>query len=243
VEGIAAAREAAQAGLGRRLAPQLTAVAEACCEDGFALTAEAMGKRRLKNTALGYLAHGVADDVRDGICVQAREASNMTDRLAALALVTRWDWPERREVLDRFYRDFQNEPLVVNKWFAVQAMAEHAGVVEEVEGLMRHPAFTLANPNRVRSVLGVFANFNPRGFHRRDGAGYRLVADVALELDGRNPAVAARLAKAFDRWRRFDPARQRLMRAQLERLAGTEGLSRDLYEIVHKSLGAAGDLA
>jgi len=243
VEGIAAAREAAQAGLGRRLAPQLTAVAEACREDGFALTAEAMGKRRLKNTALGYLAHGVADDVRDGICVQAREASNMTDRLAALALVTRWDWPERREVLDRFYRDFQNEPLVVNKWFAVQAMAEHAGVVEEVEGLMRHPAFTLANPNRVRSVLGVFANFNPRGFHRRDGAGYRLVADVALELDGRNPAVAARLAKAFDRWRRFDPARQRLMRAQLERLAGTEGLSRDLYEIVHKSLGAAGDLA
>jgi aminopeptidase N len=112
-------------------------------------------------------------------------------------------------------------------------------VVEEVEGLMRHPAFTLANPNRVRSVLGVFANFNPSGFHRRDGAGYRLVANAALELDGRNPAVAARLAKAFDRWRRFDPARQRLMRAQLERLAGTEGLSRDLYEIVHKSLEVA----
>jgi aminopeptidase N len=239
VEGIAAAREAAQAGLGRRLAPQLTALAEACREERFALTAEAMGKRRLKNTALGYLAHGVPDEVRDGICAQARAAGNMTDRLAALALVARWDWPERGEVLERFYRDFQEEPLVVNKWFAVQAMAEHAGVVEEVEGLLKHPAFTLANPNRVRSVLGVFAGFNPRGFHRRDGAGYRLVADLARELDRRNPSVAARLAKAFDRWRRFDPARQRLMREQLERLAGSEGLSRDLHEIVHKSLGAA----
>jgi len=243
VEGIAAAREAAQAGLGRHLAPELAAVAEACREEGFALTAEAMGKRRLKNTALGYLAHGVPEEVRGGICAQAVEATNMTDRLAALALVARWDWPERGEVLDRFYRDFQDEPLVVNKWFAVQAMAEHAGVVEEVEGLMRHPAFTLANPNRVRSVLGVFAGFNPRGFHRRDGAGYRLVAEAARELDARNPAVAARLAKAFDRWRRYDAARQRLMREQLERLAGAQGLSRDLYEIVHKSLEAAGERA
>jgi aminopeptidase N len=166
----------------------------------------------------------------------------MTDRLAALALVARWEWPERGAVLEAFYRDFKDEPLVVNKWFAVQAMAEHPNVVEEVEGLLQHPAFTLANPNRVRSVLGVFAGFNPRGFHRRDGAGYRLVTDVTLELDGRNPAVAARLAKSFDRWRRFDPVRQRLMREQLERLAGTEGLSRDLYEIVHKSL-QAGDAA
>ncbi len=243
VEGIAAAREVAQAALGRRLAPRLAELVEGCREDRFALTSEAMGKRRLKNSALAYLAHGVAEDVRTAIAVQARDAANMTDRLAALALVARWDWAERGEVLDRFYRDFQDEPLVVNKWFAVQAMAEHAAVVEEVEGLMRHPAFTLANPNRVRSVLGVFANFNLRGFHRRDGAGYRLVADVALELDGRNPAVAARLAKAFDRWRRFDGARQRLMREQLERLAGTEGLSRDLYEIVHKSLEAAGESA
>jgi aminopeptidase N len=241
VEGIAAAREAAQAALGRRLAGELRELAAACREEGFALTAEAMGKRRLKNTALGYLAHGVPEEVRAGICAQAREATNMTDRLAALALVARWEWPERGEVLDRFYRDFEDEPLVVNKWFAVQAMAERTGVVEEVEGLLQHPAFTLANPNRVRSVLGVFAGFNPRGFHRRDGAGYRLIGDLARELDARNPAVAARLAKAFDRWRRFDPARQRLMREQLERLAGAQGLSRDVYEIVHKSLEAAGE--
>jgi aminopeptidase N len=243
VEGVAAAREAVQAGLARRFAAELRAIVEACRDDVFALTSEAMGRRRLKNTALGYLAHGVADEVRGEICAQAREAGNMTDQLGALALVARWDWPERREVLDAFYRRFKDEPLVVNKWFAVQAMAEHPNVVEEVEGLMQHPAFTLANPNRVRSVLGVFAGFNPRGFHRRDGAGYRLVADVARELDRRNPAVAARLAKTFDRWRRFDPLRQRLMREQLERLAGTDGLSRDLYEIVHKSLEAGGETA
>jgi aminopeptidase N len=242
VEGIAAARAAAQAGLGRRLADALHGLVESAREEGFALTSAAIGKRRLKNTALGYLAHGVPDDVRAPICTQARAATNMTDRLAALALVARWEWPERGAVLEAFYRDFKDEPLVVNKWFAVQAMAEHPNVVEEVEGLLQHPAFTLANPNRVRSVLGVFAGFNPRGFHRRDGAGYRLVTDVTLELDGRNPAVAARLAKSFDRWRRFDPVRQRLMREQLERLAGTEGLSRDLYEIVHKSL-QAGDAA
>ncbi len=243
VEGIAAAREAAQARLGGRLAAALAELVAGNREESFALTSEAMGRRRLKNTALAYLAHGTPDAVRADICAQARRAANMTDRLAALALVARWDWPERGAILDAFYRDFEHEPLVINKWFAVQAMAEHAGVVEEVEGLMRHPAFTLANPNRVRSVLGVFAGFNPRGFHRRDGAGYRLVAEVARDLDRRNPAVAARLAKAFDRWRRFDPLRQRLMREQLEGLAGTEGLSRDLYEIVHKSLEASGEHA
>jgi aminopeptidase N len=240
VDGIAAAREAAQAGLGGRLAAPLQALVEACTREDGALTPEAMGERRLKNTALGYLAHGRPDEMRARVCAQARDAANMTDRLAALALVARRDWIERGEVLARFYRDFEAEPLVVNKWFAVQAMAEHPGVVEEVEGLLRHPAFTLANPNRVRSVLGVFAHMNPRGFHRRDGAGYRLVADIALDLDRRNPAVAARLAKAFDRWRRFDAGRQRLMREQLERLAGAEGLSRDLREIVDKSLEAAG---
>ena len=240
VDGIAAAREAAQAELGGRLASQLAALLEPCPREDGALTPEAMGERRLKNTALAYLAHGRPDEVRARVCAQARDAANMTDRLAALALVARREWAERGEVLARFYRDFENEPLVVNKWFAVQAMAEHPGVVEEVERLLRHPAFTLANPNRVRSVLGIFAHMNPRGFHRRDGAGYRLVADVALELDRRNPAVAARLAKAFDRWRRFDTGRQRLMREQLERLAGAEGLSRDLQEIVDKSLEASG---
>jgi len=243
VEGITAAREAAQAEFGRRLAGELSELVDAHRDAGSAMTSEAMGRRRLKNTALAYLAHGAPADVAAMICAQARTAGNMTDQLAALGLVARWDWPERRAILDEFYERFQHEPLVVNKWFGVQAMAEHAGVVEEVEALLQHPAFTLTNPNRVRAVLGVFGGFNPRGFHRRDGAGYRLVADVAQELDGRNPTMAARLAKAFDRWRRFDPARQRLMREQLERLAGSAGVSRELYEIVHKSLEGGGAAA
>ncbi len=240
VDAVSAARATAQARLGHALGERLEALIDACAEREFALTSEAMGRRRLKNTCLAYRAHGDPDAVKERVVGQARGASNMTDQLAALGLVARWEWPERAAVLAEFYERWQAEPLVVNKWFGVQAMAERPGVVEEVAALLRHPAFSLANPNRVRAVLGVFANFNPSGFHRRDGAGYRLVADVVVELDKRNPQVAARLATAFNRWRRYDAARQRLMRAQLERLAGLESASRDLGEIVGKSLDGAG---
>ena len=136
----------------------------------------------------------------------------------------------------RFYERWQHEPLVVNKWFALQAMIEDDAAVERVEGLLAHPAFTWTNPNRVRAVLGVFAMANLLGFHRRDGAGYRLLADKVLELDGRNPQVAARMLGALGRWRRFDEARQALMRAELERVVAAPGLSRDTYEIASKSL-------
>jgi aminopeptidase N len=137
--------------------------------------------------------------------------------------------------LASFYDRWQAEPLVVNKWFALQAMLEDEEAVERVERLMRHPAFTFSNPNRVRSVLGVFGA-NLLGFHRKDGAGYRLLADKAVELDRLNPQVAARLLTAFGRWRRFDAGRQALMRAELERVVAAPGLSRDSYEIASKSL-------
>ena len=124
----------------------------------------------------------------------------------------------------------------MNKWFALQAMIEDDAAVERVERLMRHPAFSWTNPNRVRAVLGIFAMSNLLGFHRRDGAGYRLLADKVLELDRRNPQVAARMFGAFGRWRRFDPGRQALMRAELERMLAAPGLSRASYEIASKSL-------
>ncbi len=238
VEAIAAARERAQRDIGRALADRWRRLVDVNTDADHAITSEAMGKRRLKNTSLAYLAHGQPDEVQATVVAQAQHADNMTDQLAALAIVARRDWPERERVLAGFYDRWQHEPLVVNKWFAVQAMAERASAVEEVDALLRHPAFTLANPNRVRAVVGVFAGGNPLGFHRRDGAGYRLVADAVATLDRRNPQIAARLATTFNRWRRYDATRQRLMRAELERLAATEGLSRDLYEIVEKSLKA-----
>ena len=125
---------------------------------------------------------------------------------------------------------------MVNKWFALQAGIEDGQAVERVAGLLAHPAFSWSNPNRVRAVLGTFATGNLLGFHRRDGAGYRLLADHALDLDRRNPQVAARLASALGRWRRFDEHRQGLMRAELQRIVDAPGLSRDVFEIASKSL-------
>ncbi|MFW5679337.1 MAG: aminopeptidase N, partial [Pseudomonadota bacterium] len=203
VEAIARAREHAQTELGRGLGDRWHALVATHTDPDFRLTGEAMGRRRLKNTSLAYLAHGRPEEVRERIVAQACEADNMTDQLAALVMVARRDWPERQDVLDAFYARWQHEPLVVNKWFSVQAMAERETVVEEVRALLRHPAFTLANPNRIRAVVGVFAGANPLGFHRRDGAGYRLVAEMIATLDRKNPQIAARLATSFNRWRRY----------------------------------------
>jgi aminopeptidase N len=160
----------------------------------------------------------------------------MTDRVAALGLIAESDLPERSAALDAFYQRWRADPLVVDKWFSLQAMAQRAGAVEAVTALVDHEAFTLRNPNRVRSLVGAFALGNPTGFHRADGAGYRFVADRVLALDPRNPQVAARLAQSFGRWRRYDAGRQTLMRTELDRILATPNLSRDLYEIASKSL-------
>jgi aminopeptidase N len=145
---------------------------------------------------------------------------------------------ERDAVLEDFYERYRHELLVVDKWFALQATIEDERAVERVADLLRHPAFTATNPNRVRALLGSFASANLPGFHRADGAGYRLVMDQVIALDRANPQVAARLATSFGRWRRYDPARQALMRAELERLAATPGLSKDCADITTRALSA-----
>ena len=125
----------------------------------------------------------------------------------------------------------------MDKWFALQAMSESEDAVARVTALLEHPAFSMSNPNRVRSVLGAFAMQNLTGFHHADGGGYRLLADRILMLDRVNPQVAARLITAFGRWRRFDDGRQAMMRAELQRILAEPTLSRDAYEIAAKSLG------
>ena len=144
--------------------------------------------------------------------------------------------PNARQALADFYARWRDDALVIDKWFALQATAQRPDALDAVSALLHHEAFTLANPNRVRSLIGAFAQGNPTGFHRADGAGYAFVADHVLALDKRNPQVASRLAQPFGRWRRYDPARQEHMRGQLERILATEGLSRDVYEIASKSL-------
>jgi aminopeptidase N len=194
----------------------------------------AAGKRALKNLALSYLL--IAPEASD--LALARQqfdgAGNMTDRSAALAALIHSGAPAT-EALQRFYTDFEHEALVIDKWFAMQAAAPATGV-SEVRELMRHPAFTLKNPNRARSLIFNFCNGNPSQFHALDGSGYAFWAEQVIALNALNPQVAARLARSMDRWRRYLPGLQVHMKAALERVAGSDGLSNDVREVVGKAL-------
>jgi aminopeptidase N len=237
VEGIRFALDLARGELGRHLRDAWLGTYRSHTDAGpFSVETAAMARRALKNLALGYLAHARDPEGQELTRAQYAHADNMTDSLTALRLITETGMEGREAALASFYERWQNEPLVVNKWFSLQAAIEDEEAPDRVERLMAHPAFTWTNPNRVRALLGAFAMMNLVGFHRRDGAGYRLLADKVIELDRRNPQVAARILSALGRWRRFDERRQALMRAELERVLATPGLSRDSYEIASKSL-------
>jgi aminopeptidase N len=159
----------------------------------------------------------------------------MTDAIAALSILAYLDVPERDEALAHFYQRWQDEPLVLDKWFAVQARAAREDSVEIVYGLLSHPKFSLKNPNRVRALIGSFGHANATGFNRADGRGYELLATCALEIDCFNPHMAARLLGAFESWHILEPGRQAHATATLKRLASGK-LSTDSYEIVAKTL-------
>jgi aminopeptidase N len=237
VDGIRQAIDHVRDGLGAVLRDHWLETYRAHVERGpFSIDTDAMARRSLKNLALAYPAHAGDAEAAELARAQFASADNMTDSLAALRLIAETGMADRDAALSEFYGRWRGEPLVVNKWFSLQAGIEDATAVERVEALLAHPAFALSNPNRVRAVLGTFAMSNMVGFHRRDGAGYRLLVDKLLELDRLNPQVAARLLSALGRWRRYDESRQALMRAELERVLATPGLSRDSYEIASKSL-------
>ncbi len=201
----------------------------------YGLDPQQVGRRSLNNFCLALLMLLEDAEVVE-LCLQQYEfATNMTDRLAALACIASSAAPQRQTILDDFYQRWQKQPLVVDKWFMLQATADRTSSCEDVAALLEHPAFTLDNPNRVRSLIGAFAAGNPAGFHRADGAGYRFLTQQILQLNQRNPQVAARMALPLSRWRRFETTRSGLMREQLEELQQQE-LSRDLFEIVSKSL-------
>ncbi len=235
VDGIHAVRQFLRAALGQKLEAEWNdTYASYATREPYSIEAEAIGRRALKNLALAYL---VAGGSGAGVCIeQYANADNMTDRIAALALLAESDLPEREGALASFYERWQGDALVIDKWFALQAQTQRPDALEQVEALLGHEAFTLKNPNRVRSLIGAFAAGNPTGFHRADGAGYAFVGDRLLELDKINPQVAARLTTPFGRWRRYDAGRQELMKAQLERLLAAPKLSRDTFEIASKSL-------
>jgi aminopeptidase N len=202
---------------------------------GYQLTTEAIGQRRLKNLLLSYLM-STEDDDSAALCLEQFNAgSNMTDVMAALMLIADSNLPQREQLLADFDEHWRQDPLVMDKWFSVQAMAHHPQVLQQIKVLMQHPAFSIVNPNKVRALIGAFAMNNPVRFHSADGAGYSFLLDRVLELDALNPQVAARMLRGLSRWQRYDEPRQLLMRDQLQRALDADA-SKDLFEVASRSL-------
>jgi aminopeptidase N len=231
------AREFLRATLGKRLRDGFLAAREACAprapyrpDDGLA------GCRKLNNLCLSYLMAAGSPEAIGLSMVQFRSADNMTDSLGALANLTGCDCPERQEALGAFYARWREDRGVIDKWFALQAISRLPGTLSEVTALLEHPDFDIRNPNRARSLIGAFSQGNQVRFHEASGAGYRFLTEQILRLNSINPQIAARMLTPFTRWRRFDANRQRLMKAQLERILAEPELARDVYELAKKSI-------
>lgn len=209
----------------------------------FTIDPLSQGRRALKNLCLQFCASHHNAKYRASIeslaLAQLKHATNMTDELGALMVLVHYGFVSSTQALDDFLRRWCDEALVVDKWFAIQAMNPDPATLSSVIQLTNHAMFVKTNPNRVRALIGSFAVGNQRGFHAADGSGYRFVADWVIELDAFNPQIAARLATSFSSWRRFDSQRQTLMREQLERMLAAPSVSPDVGEIVGKSLGHA----
>ncbi|GAA4748819.1 aminopeptidase N [Sphingomonas daechungensis] len=234
-DAIHAAREQLRAALGMALFDELSKAQSAVSGSGADLSPLAKGTRRLRTVSLGLIAGGNPAEGARLAKAQFDAADNMTDRQGALGILVSLDGPERADALKAFHDRFENDPLVIDKWFALQAAAQRPGTLDEVERLASHPAFTIQNPNRLRALGGSFGA-NHWVFNDASGRGYRFLADLVIAADKINPQIAARLVPPLGRWRRFEPKRSELMREQLERVANSRGLSRDVYEQASKSL-------
>jgi aminopeptidase N len=232
---IQVAREALRTDLGVALVDQWRAAAAGGEGVAYAYSPTEKGPRRMRNVALGFVA--AADAAEGGALALAKfnACDNMTDRMAAMATLANLDVPERVVALDGFYDRYKGDALVIDKWFSTQAFATRSDTVAAVTALTAHPDFTLHNPNRFRALIGAFSN-NQRWFNAGDGAGYRLLADQIIALDPINPQTAAKMVPPFGKWRRFDDARAAQMKAALDRILATPGLSRDVFEQASKSL-------
>ena len=196
-----------------------------------------MHKRALKNVALGYLMETGDQDIHALCYDQFKNANNMTDVMAALVSLANNECEQRESALNEFYEKWKQDLLVVDKWLGIQATSRLPGTLDRVKQLVSHEAFSLKNPNKIRALIGSFAHGNPSQFHEISGAGYEFFTDKILEIDKLNPQIASRLSTAFTLWKKYDTRRQELMKVQLERIVSTPKLSKDVYEIVSKSLG------
>ena len=235
-DAIHVSRERLRFALGEALIDDLAKAHSAGSTSSADLSPLAKGNRRLRTVALGLLSAGDPAEGARRAKAQFDQADNMTDRQGSLGVLVSLDAPEREQALAAFYDRFKDDPLVLDKWFALQATAQRDSTLDEVQKLASHPMFTLQNPNRLRALAGSFG-MNHWVFNHASGRGYRFLADLIIAADKLNPQVAARLVPPLGRWRRFEPGRAALMRDQLERIAATPSLSRDVFEQASKSLG------
>jgi aminopeptidase N len=229
------AREALRREIAGSLQARLEPIASAQSETPFSPSASAAGRRALKSAALDLLASlGPSQDER--FMAVFESARSMTEKVAALEALGASDSARFDEALARFYEQWKANPLVIDKWFSIQAAAPRSDSLDRVRRLRAHADFNLRNPNRVRALASAFAMRNPRAFHAASGEGYRFVATLAEDIDALNPALAARLLTSFESWRRFDPGRQSHARAALEALAALPHLSKNTREMVERAL-------
>ncbi len=236
VEGIHRRREAARRAIATALADDWWDMWRRHGSSGTALTPAAKGSRRLANVALAYLTCAGSAEAITAASRQYGSAATMTDRLGALTALINTMAPERDAALADFHARFAGNADVIDKWFTVQALGHRADTLDRVRDLLDHPDYNPANPNRLRALVGAFGA-NQRYFHLASGEGYRLLADQLLAVDRLNPQSAARLAVPLGRWRRFDAGRAAMMKAELERIVASPGVSKDVLEMAGRALG------
>jgi aminopeptidase N len=238
-DAIFRARAGLRAATGEQLGPALATLYDRMALSGdYSPDAQSAGRRALRNVAIDLLAATGKPAVIARVCRQYETANNMTDRMAALVTLSLHEVPEREHALADFHARYASDALVVDKWFSLQATIPQPNTLENVRRLTAHPAFSPANPNRVRALIGAFAQGNTTQFNRADGLGYDFVADTVLALDQKNPQISARLATAFRSWRMLEAGRRMKAEAALTRIKGAPGLSRDLADIVERALAA-----
>jgi aminopeptidase N len=236
-DGIHTARELVLKTITEKFQTEFSAIYNANHKDESGdFSPEAIGRRRVKNACLAFLSKLNSAKIHDLAQLQFEKAGNMTDQMAALAAIVHNNHPTKTACLEKFYSQWQNEPLVIDKWFALQASSPAADAFETVQLLRSHAAFDIKSPNRVRSLIGAFAQTNPVHFHAANGQGYVFLGNAILELNAINPQVASRMVTPLTAWRKVEPSRQLLMKAQLQRLIDTKDISNDVFELANKSL-------
>jgi aminopeptidase N len=239
VDAIHIAREFLLDTIANQLIDDFKTTFETNQENGpYQIDQDSIAKRRIKNLALAYLSQVKSTDQKSNNFVFEvfQSANNMTDELAALSVLVNLDDDWGQKAISMFYHKWQDDALVMDKWFAVQAGSKLPGTLEKVRKLIDHPKFSLTNPNKVRALISTFCAMNPWNFHRKDGKGYAFLSEFVIKLDKINPSIAARGASYFNQWKKYDPTRKAMMKEQLNRILETKDLTKGTFEIVTRAL-------